>query len=129
MPALEPMIATRIVATPAALDAVAWRADALVLRVAPDEVIVAGDIQSDLILSHDPHAIIVAETGLDAVWLAANEALDFLERTCEWELPRQRPAFAQGAVAGLPLKLWFETERVLFIVPAPFAADLEERLA
>ena len=129
MPALEPMIATRIVATPAALDAVAWRADALVLRVAPDEVIVVGDIQSDLILSHDPHAIIVTETGLTSVWLAASEALDFLERACEWELPRQRPAFAQGAVAGLPLKLWFETERVLFIVPAPFAADLEERLA
>jgi len=42
-------------------------------------------------------------------------ALDFLERSCEWELPRARPAFAQGMVAGLPLKLWFEPERVLLI--------------
>lgn len=129
MPVLEPMIATRIVATPAALDAVAWPAVAVVLRVAPDEVIVLADVGQDLILPYDLHAIVVAETGLASVWLATAEALDFLERACEWELPRQRPAFAQGAVAGLPLKLWFETGRVLFIVPAPFAADLEERLA
>lgn len=129
MPVPEPMIATRVVATPAALDAVAWPADALVLRLAPDEVIALAEVGQDVILPHDPHAIIFAETGFASAWIAADEALDFLERACEWELPRQRPAFAQGAVTGLPLKLWFEADRVLFIVPAPFAADLEERLA
>jgi hypothetical protein len=54
--------------------------------------------------------------------------MDFLTRECEWELPRDRPAFAQGAVAGLAMKLWFEHGRVLFVVPAPFAHELEERL-
>lgn len=128
MHAPEPMIATRIVATPTALDAVAWPADALVLRIAPDEVMITDDVGQDLILPHDPHAIVTTETGFVSVWLVANEAIEFLERSCEWELPAIRLAFAQGMVAGLPLKLWFEAERVLFITPAPFAADLEERL-
>jgi hypothetical protein len=32
-------------------------------------------------------------------------------------------------VAGLPVKLWFEAERVLFVVAAPYATDLAERMA
>lgn len=127
MRVLERMIATRIVAMPTALDAVAWPADALVLRIAPDEVIVLTEVEPDLMLRHDPHAMVVTETGFVSVRLALDEAMEFLERNCEWELPATRPAFAQGMVAGLPLKLWFEAERVLFITPAPFAADLEER--
>jgi len=62
------------------------------------------------------------------VWIDHVTAIDLLERECDWELPRDRPAFAQGIVAGLPVKVWFERERVLFIVAAPFAADLAERL-
>jgi hypothetical protein len=127
VPALERMTATRIVATPAALDAAVWPAAALALRFASDEVFVTAEIAANFI--NDLHAIVVSETGFVAVWLPTDEAIDFLERSCEWELPHERPAFAQGMVAGLPLKLWFEAERVLFIVPAPFAADLEERLA
>jgi hypothetical protein len=127
VPALERLNATRIVATPAALDAAAWPQGALVLRIAPDEAIVTADVGQDLILPHDPHAIVVRETGFAAAWVAADEALAFLERSCEWELPGERPAFAQGAVAGLPVKLWLERDRVLFIVHAPFAVDLEER--
>ena len=38
------------------------------------------------------------------------------------------PAFAQGAVADIPVKLWFEDDEVLIITPAPLAADLAERL-
>jgi hypothetical protein len=30
-------------------------------------------------------------------------------------------------VAGLPLKLWFESERVLVLVAGPFAHELAER--
>jgi hypothetical protein len=76
----------------------------------------------------DPHAIVECETGYSAVWLERSVALEFLERECDWELPRETPAFAQGIVAGLPLKIWFETERVLLIVASAFAIDLEERL-
>lgn len=131
MPALERLPerinATRIVASAPALDAVAWPAGAVVLRVAPDEALVLAEVEPDGVWSLDPHAIVVAETGFVGVWLAPDEALDLLERACEWEPPTARPAFAQGMVAGLPLKIWFETDRALFITPAPFAADLEER--
>ena len=59
--------------------------------------------------------------------MAAEEALAFLERACEWALPQQRPAFAQGAVAGVPVKLWLEGDQVLFVVPSPYVHDFEER--
>lgn len=127
MPELKRIIATRIVATPSSLDAVLWPKEALALRIAPDEVLVTTEVSGDIV--NDPHAIVEPDTGFAACWIPANEALDFLERSCEWELPRERPAFAQGAVAGLPVKLWFEAERVLFITYAPLATDLEERLS
>jgi hypothetical protein len=126
VPVLNRISATRIVATPAALDAATWPAEALVLRFAPDEVFITPPAEQ--VSLTDPHTIVIAEGGYAGLWLSATEALDFLERACEWELPSERPAFAQGAVAGIPAKLWLETERVLFIIPAPYAADFEERL-
>jgi hypothetical protein len=108
------------------LDSAPWPSGSLVLRTAADEALVMPPV-ADLLLA-DPHAIIVAEGGFSGVWLAADEALAFLERACEWELPPERPAFAQGAVAGLPAKLWLEAERVLVLVPSPYMYDFEERL-
>ncbi len=134
MPELNPIPATRIVATPAALDAAHWPPEALVLRFAPDEALIMSAVTEgvdsiiEAIILDDPHAIVIAETGYAGLWLAADKALDFLERACEWALPSDRPAFAQGAVAGIPTKLWFEEQQVLFILPAPYAVDFEERL-
>lgn len=127
MPELKPIQATRIVATPAALDAAVWPQDALALRIAPDEALVTTTVSADIV--DDPHAIVAPDAGFVGAWVGADEALEFLERCCEWEIPRERPAFAQGAVAGLPVKLWLEEERVLFLVPAPYAADLEEHMS
>ena len=127
MPELKLIAATRIVATPAALDAAAWPQGALALRVAPDEALVTAAITADMV--DDPHAIVEHDTGFVGAWVESDEALDFLERSCEWELPRERPAFAQGSVAGLPVKLWLEEDRVLFLVPVPYATDLEERMS
>lgn len=118
---------TRIVATPVALDAAHWPSDAVVLRLAADEAFVTTAISMAEI--DDPHAIVAPDGGFIGGWLPMADALDFLERTCEWEAPHARPAFAQGMVAGLPVKLWFETERVLFVVAAPYANDLAERMA
>ena len=123
---LERLSATRVASTPAALDAAAWPSDAIVLRTAPDEAIVLAAIAPALIA--DAHAIVEAETALFGVWILADAALALLERECDWELPTHRPAFAQGAVAGLPMRLWFERDRVLFGVSAPFATDFAERL-
>lgn len=135
MPEIKRISATRIVATPAALDAAVWAngngkddgKDALAWRIAPDEMLVTGKVTSDLI--DDPYAIVVPDAGFVGAWLAPDEAFEFLERECEWEVPRERPVLAQGAVAGLPAKLWLEEERVLIMVPAPYAADLKERMS
>lgn len=123
---LKSLSGTRIVATPAALDAAVWPAGALVLRLAADEVWVAAVVAPTAVA--DPYAIVELDEGWCGVWLAAAEAADFLAHHCEWPMPAARPAFAQGMVAGLPLKLWLEAERVLFLVQSPLAAELEERL-
>lgn len=126
MPVFKRLPATRIVAAPVALDEVVWPEEALVLRLAPDEVLVMPPLGS--VPVGDPHAIIIAEGGFAGVWFTAAEALTFLECACEWEIPNERPAFAQGAVAGIATKIWLEEERVLFVVPAPYAHDFEERV-
>ncbi len=128
MHAPKPLTATRVAATCAALDSASWPAGAIVLRTAPDEAIVlvpTKDIEPGLIA--DPHAIVEIESSLCGIWLDADDAHDLLERECDWETPSARPAFAQGAVAGLPVKLWFEHDRVLFVVSAVFANDFMER--
>ena len=128
MPEFKIFPMTRVVATPAALDGTKWAEDVLALRIAPDELLLTNTTGLE-ITNADRHAIVTNDNGFCGAWVPAGEALEFLKQTCEWELPSARPAFAQGAVAGLPVKLWLETERVLFLVPAPYAADLEERIA
>src|SRR5688572_7785553 len=123
---LERFSGTRIVARPEAIDGAAWPESALVFRLASDEVLVTAVVNAAAI--DDPHAIVGRETGFSSVWLDHVTAIDVLERECDWELPDERPAFAQGIVAGLPVKVWFERDRVLFIVASPFAVDLAERL-
>jgi hypothetical protein len=136
---------TRIVATAAALEAARWPTGSIALRVAPDEMLIVRNGAADraesvdptlvsllplvsLVGAADPHAIIEEDSGWRGAWVPAAQALALVERACRWEPPRARPAFAQGALADLPVKIWFEHEQVLFIVAAPFAADLEARL-
>ena len=125
MPVFERVHTTRIVATPAALDAARWPAGHIALRTAADEVLITPPLAEPLVA--DEHAIVLADSSFFGGWIEAALALTVLERECEWELPRARPAFAQGMVAGLPLKLWFESERVLVFVAGPFAHELAER--
>ena len=128
---LRPLEATRVVAAPAALDALTadppWRDDALALRIAPDELLVTA--LPDFEVAGDPHAIVERETGFSCIWLDAADAERFLDRECDWVRPAARPALAQGEVAGIPVKLWFETERTVLLAPAPFAAAFQRRLS
>lgn len=129
MPELNRIAATRIVAQPKALDAADIPQSSLVLRFAADELFVTPPLKDETVITaHDPHAIVIAEGGFAGTWLDAAAAADFLQRNCEWEVPNGRPAFAQGAVAGIPTKLWLEADRVLFIVPAPYAAEFNKRM-
>ena len=116
---------TRVVSTIDALNAADFDT-ALSFRVAPDEVYVQADI--DALAINDEHAIITKESSLSGTWLSMDVALHFLQHECAWELPLERPAFVQGMVAHLPVKLYFEESRVLIMTAAPFAHNLQERL-
>lgn len=123
---LIPISGTRIVALPAALDSLNLSSGSLLLRLAADEAFVTASVDPESV--GDRHALVVPDGGFAGVWLSAPEAMNFLERSCEWELPKQRPAFAQGMVAGIATKLWIEQDRVFFVVPTPFAYDFSERI-
>ena len=129
-PRLRRLEATRVSATPGTLDSLIerppWSAGALTFRTAPDELLVAAT--PDFEVAGDPHAIVERETAFSYVWLDGTTAERFLDRECEWRRPGARPALAQGEVAGVPAKLWFESGRTLILTPAPYAAAFERRL-
>lgn len=130
MPVLNRLPATRIVAKPTVLDGAVWPEDRLGLRTAVDELLIIPPVaDSSSVTSRDPHAIVVEDASFAAVWLPATEAQHILTRHCEWEVAEKRPFFTQGAIAGIATKLWLETDRVLFVVPAAYAAEFEERIA
>ncbi len=129
-PRLRWLEATRVSTTPEALAALVkrppWSAGALTFRTAPDELLVTAT--PDFGVAGDPHAIVERETAFSYVWLDEATAERFLDRECEWPRPGARPAFAQGEVAGIPARLWFEAGKTLILTPAPFAAAFERRL-
>jgi hypothetical protein len=117
------------VSTAAALDAVAWPADAVVMRTAPDEVLVLEQADTTTInVADDAHALIVGDGGWCGVWLSPDDAERFLRAECAWPRPTERPAFAQGMVAHQPAKLWLTDDRVLIVVPHVVAVDFEHAL-
>lgn len=129
-PRLRRLEASRVSATPGPLDALIaeppWPTGALAFRTAPDELLVTAT--PDFEVAGDPHAIVERETAFSYVWLDEATAERVLDRECEWRRPDARPALAQGEVAGIPAKLWFEAGRTLILVPAPFADAFQRRL-
>ena len=123
MPGFDRRAGMRAVANPAALDAAMWRGDdVLVLRLAPDEALGLGAVGVDV---DDEHAIVEEDRGLVGGWFE----LERLERHIEWHIPDARPVFAQGSVAGVPAKLWIESDdRVLVVTAAAYAHELDGRL-
>ena len=125
MPEPEVLQGRRVVAMPAALDSAVWPADSVVLRVAPDEVLVVGDGDS---LVGDPHALIEDDASLAGIELPFAEAGDVLARLCDWEWPIPGELVSQGLMAGIPVKVWTGSDRVLLIVPSSYLHEVEERL-
>lgn len=126
MPELKRLIMTRIVAMPEALDGASWPEDRKLFRVASDELLIYPAVMETAV--SDPYAIIISDGSFAAVTFPEEDALHFLTRQCEWELPTERPAFAQGAVGGIATKLLFEEDTVTFIIPAAMAAEFETRM-
>ena len=128
MPELKRINMTRIVATPAALDNIRMiEPDTLIMRVAPDEMLLLPP--SKTVQLDDEYAIQTVDASFAGVWLTATQADHILCRLCEWDVPATRPVFVQGAVAAIPTKLWLGPQRVLLFVPAPYAAEMEARIA
>ena len=128
MLALETLHGQRIVASPAALDALdaaSFPTSVTVLRLAPDDVLVIG---AETISVTGEHAIVADESGFVGCWLDATQLAHVAEHI-DWPLPIERPALAQGFVAGVPAKLWLTGDRALLLTAAPYAFELMERLA
>ncbi len=128
MPALEPMPGLRVVADPAALDRASWWGDrdVTVLRLAPDDAFAVGARRVEI---DDEHAIVEAEAGFVGAWLTAEEFAAWVQPRIEWPLPADRPTVAQGAVAGVPAKLWLRvTGGALLLAQAAYADELAGRL-
>ena len=127
MQELKRLSATRIVAKPSALDELTIPENTLALRFAADELFLTPAV-SDVAIE-DEVAIVIDETGYAGISLSPIEADKFLENTCEWAIPYERPIFVQGAIAGIPAKVYLQENQVLFVVPAPYAHEFGERLS
>lgn len=123
MRAPEPLSGMRVVAKPAALDALISTADAVVLRIAPDDAIVIG---AATLTVDDPHAIVEAEHTF-VHWRLAPDEFEAIARHIEWPIP---PAgqLGQGLVAGVAAKILLGNDDVLLVVSASLAHELSERL-
>ena len=126
MPAPEPVEAVRVVASPPAIDAARWASDTVVIRVAPDELLVVGADAPDVA---DPHAIVERDRGFAAVSIAA-ASVDDLQWRAAWPLPREPGTSGQGLLHGVPVKVVVRADgSVVVIVARAYAHELEERLA
>ena len=123
MRAPELLHGLRVVAKPAAIDAVELPDGATMLRVAPDDAIVAGAVTLTL---DDPFAIIEPEYAF-VHWRLTTEEFDDVTDHIEWPLPAAGH-LGQGLIAGVPAKIMMAADHVLLIVSAGLAHELLERL-
>lgn len=126
MRAPELMHGTRFVAAPSALDALAWPDDGTPLRSAPDDLLILHSGSYRVALGDEP-IIQEEEAGFVGWWLTPEE-LDHVVTRVDWPLPTDRPALAQGLIAGVPAKLWLAEDRALLLCAAAYAHELMERL-
>lgn len=123
MPGLDRLRGVRVVADPASLDRATWTGDGItVLRFAPDDAFAIGATGVEI---DDEHAIVEDEVGFVGAWLNPAEVRPHLE----WPLPPERPALAQGSIAGVPAKLWLPVDGdALLLTAAAYADELTSRL-
>ena len=123
MRAPELLHGLRVVATPAALDAAELPDGATMLRIAPDDAIIAGSATLTL---DDLFAIVEPEYAF-VHWRLTSEEFDDVTDHIEWPLPAAGQ-LGQGLIAGVPAKIMVAADHVLLIVSAGLAHELAERL-
>ena len=125
----------RVVALPDAIDRASWQHagldpddfEPLVLRFAPDEAFAVGATDADV---DDRDAIVEPEVGYVALMVSVDEFFDVILPRIEWRAPDERPAFAQGLIAGVPAKVYIDsTGAATIFVLAANLDDLLPRLA
>jgi hypothetical protein len=116
----------RVIAEPEALDAVITAGE--IVRISPDDAFIIGG--GEPVVANDPHAIVTPETGFDAAELPHDVLTSIADEHIEWPLPRQRPALAQGQIAGVPAKLLLAADGSAHLLVACAARhELHGRLA
>ncbi len=130
MPALEllQLDAWRVVATPDVLDAAADVAD--MIRIASDEALFVGEDSPAMLVSADSSTIVEPDAGWSGAWMSESSFVMMCAHAIDWKLPTNRPALAQGLIAGVPGKVWMteDSDDVLLLVPWALAYELIERL-
>jgi hypothetical protein len=121
----EPIPALRVVATAHDLDDLTWTDDVAALRLASDELLIIGAATVQIA---GEHVIVVDEAGFVGWWLTADELQKAVVPHVDWPLPTERPALAQGLIAGVPAKLWLAEDRALLLCAAAYAHELVDRL-
>ena len=123
----ERLVGWRIIATPAALDAVKWPKGSRVVRISPNDVFLIGAAVPKV--ARDPHAIVTPEHGFSGIELTAEQVDSIAEHHIEWQLPVARPAMGQGQVAGVPAKLLLAPDgSALLLVACAASYELLDRL-
>jgi hypothetical protein len=120
----EPLRCTRVAATPAAIDALPVPAGVTALRLAPDDLLLLGDVA--VVVAGDRDAIVCADDGWAVQRLTPAEADRLVATHGDWLVPAT--GTAQGSLAGIPVKLQAAGEAVALVVPRPYLADALERL-
>ena len=123
MRAPELLEGLRLVANPAAIDAASLPAGATMLRIAPDDAIVAG---AATLTIDDPFAIVEPEYAF-VHWRLQPAEFDCVRNHIEWPLPASGQ-LGQGLIAGVPAKILITPDVVLLIVSAGLAHELSGRL-
>ncbi len=123
MRAPEQLHGLRVVAKPAALDAVVLPHGATMLRIAPDDAIVVGAATLAL---DDAFAIVEPEYAF-VQWRLTPGEFGGVAHHIEWPLP-EAGQLGQGLIAGVPAKIMIASDHVLLVVSAGLAHELLERL-
>lgn len=123
MRAPERLHGLRVVARPAALDAASIPRGATMLRIAPDDAIIA---DAAALIVDDPFAIVEPEYAF-VHWRLTPEEFDGVRNHIEWPVPADG-TLGQGLIAGVPAKILVGADHVLLVVSAGLAHELSERL-
>jgi hypothetical protein len=130
VPALEPVVGVRVVASPASIDGATWipTTGTRVWRTAPDEAFAWQPGAGVDVTVDDPDAIIEPEHGFVSATLAEGD-VELIGRHVEIPFPTERPALVQGKIAGVPASLGLLPDGgAILVVQAAYADELARRL-